>query len=84
MPTTTTVEVLAVDDSAKRAEAIAVGGFLAGDNCGATRRSYATDLRVFATWCHEGRLTLFSVRRAHLELFGRWMEETGRARSTVA
>lgn len=27
---------------------------------------------------------LFSVRRAHLELYGRWMEETGWMRSTVA
>jgi hypothetical protein len=25
-----------------------------------------------------------AVRRAHLELFGRWMEQTGRMRSTVA
>jgi site-specific recombinase XerD len=35
-------------------------------------------------WCREGNLTLFSVRRAHLELFGRWMEERGLMRSTVA
>jgi site-specific recombinase XerD len=46
--------------------------------------NYATDLRLFADWCHQGSLTLFSVRRAHLELFGRWMEESGRMRSTVA
>ena len=81
MTTSTAVEVLVVD--AKPAEAIAVAGFLAG-YCGATRRSYAADLRLFATWCHERTLTLFSVRRAHLELFGRWMKETGRMRSTVA
>jgi integrase/recombinase XerD len=60
-----------------------VAGFLAG-YCGSTRRSYATDLRLFASWCHEANLALFDVRRAHLELFGRWMEETGRMRSTVA
>ncbi len=47
-------------------------------------RSDATDLRLFASWCHEAKLTLFSVRRGHLELFGRWMEENGRMRSTVA
>jgi len=35
-------------------------------------------------WCHEANLSLFSVRRSHIELFGRWMEETGRMRSTVA
>ena len=33
---------------------------------GPTRRSYATDLRLFAAWCREGSLSLFTVRRAHL------------------
>ncbi len=61
----------------------AVAGFLAG-YCGSTRRSYATDLKLFAAWCDQAKLELFGVRRAHLELFGRWMEETGRMRSTVA
>jgi hypothetical protein len=58
-------------------------GFLAG-YCGGTRRSYATDLRLFSIWCHERNLTLFSVGRAHLELYGLWLEETGRMRSTLA
>jgi site-specific recombinase XerD len=80
---TTCVAVVLVDDHEGRSEEIAVGGFLAG-YCGSTRRSYATDLRLFTSWCQEAKLTLFSVRRAHLELFGRWMEETGRMRSTVA
>ncbi len=80
---TTCVAVVLADDHEGRSEEIAVGGFLAG-YCGSTRRSYATDLRLFGSWCHEANLTLFSVRRAHLELFGRWMEETGRMRSTVA
>ena len=71
---------LAEDATQTRA---AVAGFLAG-YCGATRRSYATDLRLFAAWCEEAKLELFSVRRAHLELFGRWMEENGRMSSTVA
>jgi site-specific recombinase XerD len=62
---------------------MAVAGFLAG-YAGMTRVSYGSDLRSFASWCHEGKLTLFGVRRAHLELFGRWLEETGRMRSTVA
>ena len=82
MSTTTAVAVVLVDDPL-RTEAIAVAGFLAG-YCGSTRRSYATDLRLFSAWCHEAKLPLFSVRRAHLELFGRWMEERGRMRSTVA
>ncbi len=80
---TTCVAVVLADNHEGPSEEIAVGGFLAG-YCGSTRRSYATDLRLFASWCHEANLTLFSVRRAHLELFGRWMEETGRMRSTVA
>ena len=83
MSTTTAVAVVRLEDRADGTEAIAVAGFLAG-YCGATRKSYATDLRLFATWCHERNLTLFSARRAHLELFGRWMEESGRMRSTVA
>jgi len=83
MSITTAFEVLVADDSVERREMMAVAGFLAGD-CGSTRVSYATDLRLFAGWCHGAKLTLFNVRRAHLELFGRWMEETGRMRSTVA
>ncbi|HEV2070748.1 MAG TPA: site-specific integrase [Acidimicrobiales bacterium] len=51
---------------------------------GATRTSYATDLRIFATWCRQADLSLLTVKRSHHELFGRWMEETGRMRSTVA
>ena len=82
MSTTTVVEVVLVHDLL-RTEAITVAGFLAG-YCGSTRRSYATDLRLFSAWCHEANLALFRVRRAHLELFGRWMEERGRMRSTVA
>lgn len=39
---------------------------------------HATDLRLFSAWCQEADLSLFNVRRAHLELFGRWMGETGR------
>jgi site-specific recombinase XerD len=82
MSTSTSVAVVLVEDPMKT-ETIAVAGFLAG-YCGSTRRSYATDLRLFAAWCHEANLSLFSVRRSHIELFGRWMEETGRMRSTVA
>jgi site-specific recombinase XerD len=77
---TMTMSVASTDANPARA---AVAGFLAG-YCGSTRRSYATDLRLFAAWCEEAKLELFAVRRAHLELFGRWMEETGRTRSAVA
>ncbi len=75
-----TITVVLVDDATQTRATVA--GFLAG-YCGATRRSYATDLRIFASWCDEAALELFDVRRAHLELFGRWMEENGRMRSTV-
>ena len=79
---TATAELVLADDP-ERSERDAIAGFLAG-YCGVTRRSYATDLRLFAAWCHQLNLSLFGVRRAHLELFGRWMEECGRMRSTVA
>ena len=79
----TYVAVVVDHDHKTRKEEIAVGGFLAG-YCGSTGRSYATDLRLFASCCREANLSLFAVRRAHLELFGRGMEESGRMRSTVA
>ena len=82
MVTTTTVEILSARDP-RQHEAVAVAGFLAGYR-GQTRQSYATDLRLFAAWCREATLDLFGVRRAHLELYGRWLEETGRMASTVA
>jgi integrase/recombinase XerD len=78
---TMTMGVVLADDTTQTRAAIA--GFLAG-YCGSTRRSYATDLRLFAAWCGEANVPLFGVRRAHLELFGRWMEENGKMRSTVA
>ena len=49
-----TVELVVVDDPSAAAERIAVAGFLAGYT-GSTRRSYATDLRLFTVWCREGR-----------------------------
>jgi len=75
--------LVVIEDPSGWAEASAVTGFLAAYR-GSTRVSYATDLRLFSAWCREANLTLFSVRRAHLELFGRWTEERGLMRSTVA
>ena len=83
MSITTVVEVVIAEETVERREMLAVAGFLVGYG-GSTRVSYATDLRLFAAWCHEAKLNLFIVRRAHLELYGRWLEETGRMRSTVA
>ena len=59
-----------------------VVGFLAG--ClGPTRESYRTDLRLFTVWLNDRQVRLLAVRRTHIELYGRWLEEQGRARSTV-
>ena len=71
-----------IEQPSSSRELVAIAGFLASYGEG-TRRSYATDLRMFAAWCTEGRLGLFEVKRAHIELFGRGMEENGRMRSTV-
>jgi len=81
--TRVTTDLVVVEDPSGWEEVSAVAGFLAAYR-GSTRVSYATDLRLFSAWCREANLTLFSVRRAHLELFGRWMEERGLMRSTVA
>jgi site-specific recombinase XerD len=62
---------------------VAMGGFLAGYS-GKTFEAYALDLRQWSQWCLDHDLDLFEVRRAHIELFARWLEETGRAKSTVA
>jgi site-specific recombinase XerD len=83
MSTSTGVSVAPVDDPMPK-EALAVAASspaTAAAPGGATPR----DLRLFfSTWCDEANLSLFSIPRAHLELFGRWMEEAGRMRSTVA
>jgi integrase/recombinase XerD len=65
------------------AERIAVAGFLAGYT-GATRVNYTTDLRLFAEWCANQGVRLLDVKRAHLELFARHLEASGRMASTVA
>ncbi len=62
---------------------VAMGGFLAGYS-GTTFEAYGLDLRQWSQWCLDHDLDLFEVRRAHIELFARWLEETGRAKSTVA
>ncbi|MDQ1413557.1 MAG: hypothetical protein QOE07_2145 [Acidimicrobiaceae bacterium] len=64
---TAVYEVVVAEESVERREMLAVAGFLAGYG-GSTRVSFAADLRLFAAWCHEAKLNLFTVRRAHLEL----------------
>ncbi len=66
MSTISCTTVVLAEDPSERTKAMAVGGFLAGYS-GATRTSYATDLRVFATWCRQPDLSLLTVNRSHLE-----------------
>jgi hypothetical protein len=61
----------------------ALVGFLAGYS-GLTWEAYALDLRQYLAWCTEHRLALFGARRADIEMFGRHLEEVGRARATIA
>ena len=80
--TTATAALVRYDDLLLVTERVAVAAFLAGYT-DPTRRSYATDLRIFAQWCHDSGFTLFGVRRPHLETFARWMEQEGRMPSTI-
>jgi integrase/recombinase XerD len=64
-------------------ERIALAGFLAGYR-GLTRDSYALDLRQFVGWCQRRGLKLFAARRSDIELYARYLEDSGRARATVA
>ena len=75
-------EIVAPDFEAHRVR-IALGGFLAG-YAGTTRDAYALDLRQWVTWCAGHDLEVFAVRRAHIELFARYLEEEGKARATIA
>ena len=82
-PTVHTAEVVRYDDPVIITERVAVAAFIAGYT-DPTRRSYATDLRIFAAWCHDHGVNLLNVKRPHLETFARWMEQQGRMRSTIA
>ena len=77
-----TVEVVRYDDPVMITERVAVAAFLAGYS-DPTRQSYATDVRIFTTWCHDHGVNLLNVKRPHLETFGRWMEQQGRMPSTI-
>jgi hypothetical protein len=82
MPSSTAV-LVRYGDPDDVSERMAVAGFLAGYT-GATRVSYATDLRLIAEWCAKNGVRLLDVKRAHLELFARHLEAEGRMRSTIA
>jgi integrase/recombinase XerD len=62
---------------------LAIGGFLARYS-GSTRSGYASDLRAWFSWCAQGNLDVLAVRRVHIELYARWMEEDQHlARATI-
>jgi integrase/recombinase XerD len=61
---------------------LSVAGFLARYS-GSTRVSYSCDLRQFLAWCAQVDLGVFELKRGHLELWARAMEERGLAGSTV-
>ena len=77
------VPVLDAPDFGSFAVRQAIAGFLAGFG-ESTREAYSLDLRQWMRWCAPHDLTIFEVRRAHIELFARWLEEEGKARATVA
>src|SRR5207248_3481502 len=52
----------------------AAAGFLARYG-GPTRRAYGTDLRAWFAWCRDRRLEVLEVKRPHVELWVRAMEE---------
>jgi hypothetical protein len=62
-----TAEVVRYDDPVIITERVAVSAFIAGYT-DPTRRSYATDLRIFAGWCHDHAINLLNVKRPHLEM----------------
>lgn len=51
-----TAEVVCYDDPVTITERVAVAAFIAGYT-DPNRRSYATDLRIFAGWCHDHGIT---------------------------
>ncbi len=82
-PSLASTAVVRLDPFLGEDECLALAGFLAGYR-GLTRDAYALDLRQFFSFCTQYRIKLFEVRRAHIESFGRMLEEKGRAQATVA
>ena len=77
-----TAEVVRYNDPVILTERVAVSAFIAGYT-NPTRRSYATDLRIFAGWRHDHDINLLNVKRTHLDTFARWIEQEGRMPSTI-
>ncbi len=59
--------------------------FVASYSSPGTRQAYATQLRLWFSWCRQHRLDpLTEVRRPHVELYARDLEARGLAPATVA
>lgn len=61
------------------------GAFVANYGSEATRRAYADDLRLYFRWCRaSGVDPIIGIRRTHLEVYARDMENRGLAPATRA
>ena len=77
-------ELIAVDlDPRRQLGHRAIAGYLAGYS-GATLVAYRLDLRQWVIWLDGNGVDILSVQRAHIELYARWSEEHGLARSTIS
>jgi integrase/recombinase XerD len=61
---------------------VVVAAFL-GRYRGQTRLHTSSDLGCLLAWCADSGLAPLSVRRPHLELYLRWMQETRTFRSST-
>jgi len=77
------VPVVVSSDSDLYSVRQAVAGYLAGFG-ESTRKSYGLDLRQWIHWCRDHDVRVLQAKRAHIELYARWLEERGRASATVA
>ena len=60
-------------------------GYLARYQCAATKRAYIEDLKNYDAWCRMQGLEPLTARRAHLDLYVRWMQAQNRwAESTIS
>jgi integrase len=50
---------------------------------GDSRMHTESDLRIYLTWCAERRLEPLTVRRAHVEMYVRWLQEVRRFRPST-
>lgn len=77
-------ELVAVElDPRRQLAHRAIAGYRAGYS-GATLDAYRLDLRQWVTWLDGNGVEILSVQRAHIELYARWSEERGLARSTIS